>query len=346
MTQLPELKRRSPSPIHLSLRYLFTARAHRSAGRDHGGLTGLLILLSATLVAYALAQDVWLAELFTHFRPHFAAATTLAWVWALYRRQWRRAGWAAALLIAQIWPVAPWLWPAAPGGAHAAPAPQSATAPLQILHANVYVNNTTPQALGKAITQHRPDIIALAEITTAAVQRLSGPLSDYPFRAEYIDDSAFGLALYAKLPLSNARIAFWGPGNIPSIYAEIQWKERRLHLFVTHPQPPISAGRRRLRDSQLAAVAAAVARTHGPKLVIGDLNTTMWSPVFERFLRQSGLADPRQNWGVLGTWPAWLPWGKLPIDHILNSPELTIVNLAVLSPTGSDHLPLLAEVTW
>ena len=81
-----------------------------------------------------------------------------------------------------------------------------------------------------------------------------------------------------------------------------------------------------------------------PVIVAGDLNTTPWSHGFQRLIRPRGLRDSAVGHGVQTTWNArrWVP--RIPIDHVVVSPEVRVVARRVGPDVGSDHLPIEATL--
>ncbi|MFN8018205.1 MAG: endonuclease/exonuclease/phosphatase family protein [Acidimicrobiales bacterium] len=74
--------------------------------------------------------------------------------------------------------------------------------------------------------------------------------------------------------------------------------------------------------------------TDRPSVVAGDCNLWACSPT---------RSVPRHRRAVRGrTWPAHRLHSQL--DHILVSPDVTIRRAEVLTPSGSDHLPVIAEL--
>ncbi|MDF7666065.1 endonuclease/exonuclease/phosphatase family protein [Bifidobacterium sp. ESL0745] len=80
-------------------------------------------------------------------------------------------------------------------------------------------------------------------------------------------------------------------------------------------------------------------------IVMGDLNSNLDHPSFRRLLN-AGLQDAGLNvsHGVAASFPQWLPWPRLELDHILATSGLVASNVHTLTITGSDHLALLAEL--
>ena len=82
-----------------------------------------------------------------------------------------------------------------------------------------------------------------------------------------------------------------------------------------------------------------------PAVLGGDLNTVAWSATSSLVQRIGGLLDPRVGRGPYATFPTWLPAPlRVPIDHVLFTPEFRLLDLERLPDIGSDHLPLFAAL--
>ena len=77
---------------------------------------------------------------------------------------------------------------------------------------------------------------------------------------------------------------------------------------------------------------------------MGDMNATPWSPVLRHFMEQNGLRDSALGYGVHPTWfSRWLPLG-IPIDQILHSDGITVLDRRVGPDVGSDHFAVTADI--
>ena len=77
----------------------------------------------------------------------------------------------------------------------------------------------------------------------------------------------------------------------------------------------------------------------------GDLNLTPWAPEFSSLLARGNLRDTGPYRGLLATWFSRLPFVGLLIDHVLVSPDIGILANRVGADLGSDHLPVIADLT-
>ena len=87
----------------------------------------------------------------------------------------------------------------------------------------------------------------------------------------------------------------------PAIIAQFRLGGTPVTLIAAHPVPPVSARVSAGRNRQIAELARLVAAAPGEKIVVGDLNTTSWSPVFADFLAETGLADTPRGRGIQPT---------------------------------------------
>jgi len=120
-------------------------------------------------------------------------------------------------------------------------------------------------------------------------------LADYPRRGD-------GIALFSKREPLRAQLRQLGPSNRKTMVAICADEDQEFTVIATHLFPPISARLSQVRDEQLQAVGELAAETAGPLLVMGDLNTSPWSPIFRQLARTSGLRDSRRGYGLQVTW--------------------------------------------
>jgi endonuclease/exonuclease/phosphatase (EEP) superfamily protein YafD len=90
----------------------------------------------------------------------------------------------------------------------------------------------------------------------------------------------FGIALYSKLPFTKCNVVELGQAGVPSIVAEFDIQGQTLTVLGTHALPPIDNAYSWFRNNQIEAVATYLVSVAGPKVLLGDLNMTPWSPYF------------------------------------------------------------------
>jgi endonuclease/exonuclease/phosphatase (EEP) superfamily protein YafD len=153
------------------------------------------------------------------------------------------------------------------------------------------------------------------------------------------------MAIFSRYPLlTKERLVLDSSAHV-ALKVEVAVEQTRVTLLALHPTTPITPWKFKNRNKQFHEAASIMRSTGGPKLLIGDLNTTMWSPYFVKLLRDSGLRDARRGFGLHPTWPAVLPgFLRLPIDHCLVSDEWLVQAVSTGVAKGSDHQTVLFEL--
>lgn len=278
----------------------------------------------------------WTLELATHFVLQYAIALLIPFTLAI----WLRRKWAAmTCLIALVylgWQLAPLYWPIGNSGKHGDP--------VRFLIANVHTGNQDYQELIDLVEVEHPDVIVLMEVDRSWLEALTPLEVEYSQMVLRPRSDNFGMAVYSKINLEDVQTIILADSEVPTITGRIAVGDGSLAMIATHPLPPISAEYARTRNGHLQELADLVRDTAGPIIVMGDLNTTSWSPQFADLQEKTDLYDSRQGFGVQGTWP--LPYSLLsiPLDHALVSRELTVLDRRVGSAIGSDHLPIIVDV--
>ncbi|MBT1180261.1 endonuclease/exonuclease/phosphatase family protein [Bifidobacterium vespertilionis] len=84
---------------------------------------------------------------------------------------------------------------------------------------------------------------------------------------------------------------------------------------------------------------------HDIMVVMGDLNGQIEHPSF-RALLDRGFTDASLSLksGAHPTFPSWLPWPRIELDHVLFTPGAKAVAVGTLAVKGTDHLALTATL--
>ena len=233
-------------------------------------------------------------------------------------------------------PVVPWYF------AGTARQPQPGATPVKFFVSNVYFRNRQHARLLRLIDRERPDVVGLVEVNSRWLRKVARLRAEYPYHFEIPDEATIGLALYSKLPLTNARILRIGDAGTPAIAATIATADGEIEIILAHPMSPLDAEHVRRRNAQLRALGDYVGGLDRPVVIAGDLNATMWNRNYREFAERGGLHNARAGHGVGPTWPSVWPLG-VPIDHILATEPVRLRNFRVLESVGSDHLPVSAE---
>ena len=276
----------------------------------------VLCIASLTLLRESEAIRGWLAG-----ANALAVSYQLWWIWPytlLFRREVKRAS------------------PDMPRGDS-----------LTILSVNVLMTNTRADELRRLVRATRPDVLITLETNSWWERALSSLEQEYPHRLRCPLENLYGMHLYSRLPLEDAKIQFLVESRVPSMHTLLVLPSgRRVCLHCLHPAPPSPTENETSgeRDAELVMVGKSVAREKFPVVVSGDLNDVAWSRTTRLFRKVSGLLDPRIGRGMHNTYHAAYWFARWPVDHFFVSRDFTVHRLERLPAIGSDHFPVLIEL--
>ena len=118
---------------------------------------------------------------------------------------------------------------------------------------------------------------------------------------------------------------------------------KKFRLLGTHPAPPVNKELLDFRNDQIQEIGDFKVKQSVPVILAGDLNITMWSSYYQKFIEDTGLKNARKGFGILPSWPTMLSVMMIPLDHFLYSPEFKVIDIRTAGSIGSDHLPVIAE---
>ncbi len=289
---------------------------------------GLIMGLAVSLVAFA---GGWPGDMIAPFRIQFVILATGGLVAAILLKKRWLIGLAAAVVAVNLAPVA-WrtlsrpVLPAEAPGKH-----------VSVLFSNVLTGNPQHAKVISLVEAEAPDIFAAAETSPEWIDALEALSGRYPYR--YGPDlGIFGVAIYAQRPFK-AEVFELGTRGMTLARADFG----DFVLFVAHPMPPANSTLTVDNRAYLDALAARIARETKPVVLAGDLNATLWSGSLD------SLMVHRMQWpsgsGITHTWPEGKPWLAIQIDHVLTR-RAKAGRFRVLTPVGSDHLPVRADLVF
>ncbi len=178
-----------------------------------------------------------------------------------------------------------------------------------MLLSNVNIGNNDPSAFLQLVSVEQPDIVIVQEGNVAWLSKVK----TFPYQMASSESGVFGTVIFSHLPFEQTQILLLGSGGLESLLVKFQVKGKMVSLLATHPWPPINQEAFDYRNSQLFEVSAFFKQLSMPKMIVGDLNISMWSPIYYQMIQD--MYNARQGFGILPTWPTFLP--LIPIDHCL-----------------------------
>ena len=277
-------------------------------------------------------------ELSSHFKLQYllvGLSTLIFFALVRSKKIWLLVS--AFCIVINLAEIVPWYFPA-PAFAGATPGQH-----LRILHSNVLTNNRRYSDVISLVKAEQPDIAVFVEVSTSWARELAVLSEIFPYSSNQQESERFGSAIYSKLPLENVSIkTFSSPRK--SLLADVKFKGKVVSMIVVHPSVPIKQESFIDRNQQLAAIGEYAAQVKNPLIVVGDFNTTMWSPFYKNMVKTGKLRNARSGFGILPTWPTFMPLVYIPIDHFLVSKEIGILKIHTGRNIGSDHLPLITDL--
>lgn len=321
------------------------ARRSVSGQRDSFGRFIIRLAIAGTvlvwlaLLAGLLNRLAWPFDLFAHFRVQYAVLFVVLALLLLILRRWVFALFALAGFGVSAVPMMAYL-PHVSGGTAAA-APDSTT--FRLLSFNVWFRNPDMATTAAYIEQSQADAVVLLELTPPQAERLRPLLPSYPHF--HIEPSRMGAAVFTKWPVLAAESMPLAKDGAIAARVQIDWRGTPVTVLGVHLNWPLGPRNSQFRNEELAGVVAFSKAQREPLIVAGDFNLTPWSEYFSNALEQSGLHDAALGFGLGRSWPAQFAPLGIRIDHCLVSRQWQSRRVDVGPPLGSDHLPVMAELT-
>ncbi len=306
----------------------------------------LIGVVAFTTVATWIATSNWLADLCANLRiQQVIGLFGLSLVFALYRR-WRCLALSILLVILHL--------PSFGNLGVAEPSVPPRKPRLVVMTANVWTPNRQHDAIAEQIHQSDADVVAVLELGTPLHQYLEDKLvMSYPHQFAFPQDNGnFGIGLYSKHPLADTEAFTLNIGSILTLAATVEVSALKYRVIATHPLPPMGKEGFANRNEHMRDLAEKIrsqknSYSDSPMIVMGDLNLTPWSPLFDRFEANSKLRRATCGLGITPTWYSHsggsFPFG-LVLDHVLISDDLDCVSHQVCDAMGSDHRAVIVGV--
>jgi len=201
--------------------------------------------------------------------------------------------------------------------------------------------NPDPERTARDLIAADADVMALEELTAGDLKIYKSAFAKlYPYQV-----SRDTVALWSKYPVVETKSVDVGFSWTRALRAEVSTPEGKVAVYVAHlasvrvgtsgftsdqRNNTIKALGRQIADERLAGV-----------IVMGDFNGTANDRSLAPLTAGLRSAQGAAGTGFGFTWPSAFPMAR--IDHILVR-GVTPTKAWVMSPTGSDHRPVVAEL--
>ncbi|GHC01079.1 endonuclease/exonuclease/phosphatase family protein [Cerasicoccus arenae] len=288
-----------------------------------------LVLFAAGMAGY-WGRDDWRLELFANFKmQYYLGALVLCAVAA-----WRRYGVILGLSLVIV------LWNGWEIFNFSTERIESPERTYRAISANVYTKNSQLDRTETWIRQQEPDFVALIELTSDWQVVLENLKDILPYQQVQMWGGRYGAAVLSRFPPTEQTApGFAGVGSVPY---EVMTPDGPLLLLLIHPLSPTNEKAWNWRSNALTAIAnySAKESERVPTLVMGDMNTTPWSPFYRDFVSKSNVTPVVTSILPRRTWPTTNPLLWIPIDQFFLSDGLGAVTQWTGPDLGSDHYPI------
>jgi len=193
------------------------------------------------------------------------------------------------------------------------------------------------------------DIIVLQEASRHTASHANELRKLYPHQIHEHRNTPFGMVLLSKHPIEHYQIMpFDGmPYRNFLLRAKINTPKASVTVYALHAIPPGGRISSRQRNKELEISANKIANDISENIIfIGDWNLTPTSPHFHKLKKKSKLEF--QSFGLFLN-PTWannhyFNFLKIPIDHVMHSTNMRVLEKTVGSAFGSDHQTLITTL--
>jgi vancomycin resistance protein VanJ len=329
----------------------------------------LLLMLAYAICRYGIQDRLWFISLLNTFAIFVFIPLPILLLLALLMRS-RRA--ALYLLPVLLW-LAIWFGPRFLPKNTAGPAN---TSPFRVMTNNVSHFNQSPERITEATFAQNPDVIFFQEVQLGTQKAALAPLDNaYPYQTRQADTMRSGMydaynVTYSRFPFVVSKQVDPHMYEMPLIYRNvIEINGQRVALYSIHLLSPGGGGRLprisgnyfvryaldfddTIRNRQVNDLLTFLTTEEYPFIVAGDFNTSDFSMSYAQIAAQLHDSFAEVGVGLGSSWPAAraFAWSELVppfirIDYIWHSAGLQAVNAWRGNFTGSDHLPMFADLT-
>ncbi len=215
---------------------------------------------------------------------------------------------------------------------------------LKIASINLLSSNQNYEKVISFVEEGDFDVVFFQELSPVWTRKLQVLETEYPFVKMYPRSDNFGIGVMSKLAFLKIENRSFSDVQVPSILMSVLFNNSEINILNTHPLPPVGTQYFESRNQQFRNLNDFVDNFEEDIILLGDLNSTNFSPNFNLLFENGNLRDSREGFGLLSTWHAHWPFISVTLDHVLVSEGIEILNRGVGINIGSDHLPITVEI--
>jgi len=210
-----------------------------------------------------------------------------------------------------------------------------------------------PADLVRVLAQSEADLIGLQEVTALQKAHIERELGDkYPHMVLF-GEGIPGKGVLSKFPLRDVERLRIYPDR-PDLRVTVEIEGREVCLIVGHPPPPRIRRTGFHMDRQTTEHVkqlVSLAAQGPPAILLGDFNLTEQNTLYSH-IKEAGLLDAFRSAGEGAGLTLPTRYFRvrlrpmLRVDYVWHTPHLKAYRAWVGENSGSDHLPVLARMSW
>ncbi|MGH9892292.1 MAG: endonuclease/exonuclease/phosphatase family protein [bacterium] len=291
-----------------------------------------VLLAVATLLAY-LGRFSWVLDNLASFRPQLTVGLAISGLLLLAGRWPKTAAFVGTVTLINLTTLLPLFIPVSA---------RRGAVDVRVLSFNLRSDNEEFDRVIEFIRQTKADLVVLHEASLPWEEAIASSDLGYEMTITKHRDEIFGSLVLAP---PEATVESFGFRMTDPRAVEIALPNG-LTVLAIHPLSPSTPRRASLRDQQFAFAADWVAEQPTPVAVVGDFNAGPFSYPYRRLRAATGLQDSIRGYGLENSYPARAsPVLRVSIDHLLYSEGIGIMERTLGPAIGSDHFPLVVDLS-
>lgn len=292
-------------------------------------ITAALALFIPQVLAL-FAEQNWFFELFVHYIAYYTVIAAILILICARKRLWKTATLLTLIIAINLPQFVPYYQTQTQIPAYGEE--------IKIFSANFFYLNEDFATIKEVIAEEDPDIVAILEANIPWLDEKDEYKETYPYT--FITDKfgPFGIVVMSKFPAEFKQINWRGENAVEAVI------DGRYKVIAAHAQAPVMKSWAADRNYYFGQLADEVNRSELPVIVMGDFNSAPWSPYFKQLIEKTSLKEARKGYGLVPTWNANKPIFWIPIDHILTTDDIEILDFHRGAYTAADHYPVVASL--
>jgi endonuclease/exonuclease/phosphatase (EEP) superfamily protein YafD len=216
---------------------------------------------------------------------------------------------------------------------------------LRLISFNISYENSIEnfENMREMILLEKPDIVQFQELSPQMQDKIKTLRSIFPYSAGLNKPKGpFDSLILSKHPLTNTKV-----GDNHVVITNLILNEAKISIVGIHLFTGESKKNFNNALQQISYLKTIVSNTNKNLILLGDLNMSSTSKRFAKFLKETNLYTYTSYKNITSTWPAFMPnLLGIQIDHILFSNNFKMVDKKTSNSFGSDHRPLIVELSY